>query len=220
VKNKKWTCFFPKAWIFILGEWECCKKETVENGKNDYKWKKLEPKKDGPGWLSRLESKQEILVLHYSVGWWMPHSTAVGRHLITFFSKIFIYNHYFHIPSFLSLSTPTPPKWISKLLEKNSFIFYFSQILKLLFFFIFSYSSSGTYSAPLDQVLWVYFKLVLWISGIQNKQPKITVHPLYVHRLPAMRYVQGITVDACWVMRLIGWFDWNGDQSPSPAKCE
>jgi hypothetical protein len=31
--------------------------------------KKSEPEKDEPGWLSRLESKQAILVLHYSVGW-------------------------------------------------------------------------------------------------------------------------------------------------------
>jgi hypothetical protein len=46
----------------------------------------------------------------------------------------FIYNHACHVPLFLSLSTTTPPKWIFKILEKNSFIFYFSQILKLWFF--------------------------------------------------------------------------------------
>jgi hypothetical protein len=41
-----------------------------------------------------------------------------------------------------------------------------------------------------------------------------------LRRLPAMRYVQGITVDAYWLMRLIGWFDRNGDQSPFPLPCK
>jgi hypothetical protein len=44
--------------------------------------------------------------------------------------------------------------------EKNNFIFYFSQILKICFFvFIFSYSFSGTYSAPLDPPVAANFQL-------------------------------------------------------------
>jgi hypothetical protein len=92
----------------------------------------------------------------------------------------FIYNHSCHVPLFLSLSTPAPPKWISKLLEKNNFIFYFSQILKLCFLFLFLFFHIHFLEPILHHLTKSCdFKLVLWISGIQNKQPKITVHPLY-----------------------------------------
>jgi hypothetical protein len=88
------------------------------------------------------------------VGWLLPHSKAVGKHLVAIFSRILIYNHYSHAPFFLFISNSTPKKLISKLLEKNNFIFYFETLFSD---FIFSYSFSGTYSAPLDQVLCIKY---------------------------------------------------------------
>jgi hypothetical protein len=99
----------------------------------------------------------------------MHHSTAVGNHPVTIFSRIFIYDHYSHVPFFLFLSNSTPKKWISKLLEKNNFVFYFSQILKLCFFiFIFWNLLCTTWPS-----------LVTSSLCFDNKQPRITVHPLY-----------------------------------------
>jgi hypothetical protein len=84
----------------------------------------------------------------------MPHSTAVGNHLATIFPRIFIYNHYSHVPFFLFLSNSTPKKSISKLFGKKQFYFLFFTSFEFLFFvFMFSYSFSGTYSAPLEKLL-------------------------------------------------------------------
>jgi hypothetical protein len=89
----------------------------------------------------------------------------------------FIYNHSSHVPFFISLSTPTPPKWISKLLKKNQFFIYFSQILKLDFLFLFFHIHL---LGPIMQHLTKSndFKSVFWSSGIKYKQPLFTVYLL------------------------------------------
>jgi hypothetical protein len=109
----------------------------------------------------------------------MPQSTALWSHLESNCSKIFIHNHFYNIPIFLSLSTLNPPKWISKLLRKINFIFYFSQILKLCFLFLFFHIHS---LGPMLHQFTKSFDLefVLWSCRAQKKQPKITVHPLYI----------------------------------------
>jgi hypothetical protein len=107
----------------------------------------------------------------------MPHSTAVGNHLVTIFPRIFIYNHYSHVPFYLFLSNSTPKKSISK-----QFYFLFFINFEILFFvFIFSYSFSGNYSAPLDQVLWLQAcALNLWNpkQAAKNNSPPTVPHQL------------------------------------------
>jgi hypothetical protein len=116
------------------------------------------------------------------VGWWMPYSTDFWSHLETKFSKFFIYNHSYHFPIFLSLIPLTPPKWISKLLEKINFIFDFSQILELCFLFLFFHIH---FLQPISHHLNKSHDLqfVFRSSGIQNKKPLFTVYPLYTHVL-------------------------------------
>jgi hypothetical protein len=153
----------------------------MEYGNNDYKWKL---------WKKKLSGGFQQLL---SGAFTSPHCSKALEFTVLapiwttnpakpFLAPIFfIYiNHSSHVPFFLSLSTPIQPKSISKLLKKINFIFDFSPILKLHFWFLYFFHIH--FLGPIMHNLTKShgFKFVFWSSRIQNKQPLFTVYPLYI----------------------------------------
>jgi hypothetical protein len=65
--------------------------------------------------------------------------------------------------SFFLSAIPLPKIQYQSFCKKQFYCLFFTNFETLFFVFIFSYSFSGTYSAPLDQVLLLqYWALNLW----------------------------------------------------------